>query len=64
MHDVEVTPGPETERNIPCLYINARSIVNKLTELQILTNDIEVLAITETWLKPDIRNSEIFPNLP
>ena len=62
MHDVELNPGPEVQLNIRCLYINARSLVNKTDELQALTTDVDLLAVTETWLKPTILDSEILPN--
>ena len=55
-------PGPlqnSTGYNIQCLYLNARSLINKTNELQTLAIDIDLLAITETWLKPDNLNSEI-----
>ena len=47
MHNVELNPGPE---------------VNKTDELQALTTDVDLLAVTETWLKPTILDSEILPN--
>ena len=44
--------------------MNARSIVNKIDELQVLaTVNVDVLAITETWLSPDINSCEIVPNM-
>jgi hypothetical protein len=62
MHDVELNPGPEVQLNIRSLYINARSLVIKTDELQALTTDVDLLAVTETWLKPTILDSEILPN--
>ena len=49
--------------NINCLYMNARSIVNKIDELQVLATNMDVLAFTETWLTPDINSCEILPNM-
>ena len=49
--------------NINCLYMNARSIVNKVDELQVLATNMDVLAITETWLTPVINSCEILPNM-
>ena len=43
--------------------MNARSIVNKVDELQVLATNMDVLAITETWLRPVINSCEIFPNM-
>lgn len=62
-YDVELNPGPDVQLNIHCLYTNARSIVNKFDKLQALTTDVDVIAITESWLKQSIQNSEILPNL-
>ena len=41
--------------NIKTLYLNARSIRNKVNELtaQISTNGYDLVAITETWLQGD-----------
>ena len=43
--------------------MNARSIVNKIDKLQVLATNMDVLAITETWLTPDINSCEILPNM-
>ena len=43
--------------------MNARSLVNKTTELQALASDLDLLAITETWLKPHILDCELLPGL-
>jgi len=44
-----------------CLYMNARSIVNKHKELQLLVmeENLDIIAITETWLTDKIQDSEI-----
>ena len=60
--DIATNPDPPqyfTGYNIQCLYLNARSLINKTNELQTLAIDIDLLAITETWLKPDNLDSEI-----
>ena len=60
--DIATNPGPpqnSTRYNIQCLYLNARSLINKTNELQTLALDIDLLAKTETWLKPDNLDSEI-----
>lgn len=72
--DIASNPGPETpgfnanndqhtanKHNIRCLYFNARSLSNKTKELQTLATDIDIIAVTETWLKPDILNCELLP---
>ena len=76
--DIHPHPGPgptgasnthPKQRNQPycgaikCLYMNARSLVNKTTELQALASDLDLLAITETWLKPHILDCELLPGL-
>jgi len=49
------------ENNIKCVYFNARSIVNKLSELELLIREenIDVLGISETWLLEEISDSEM-----
>ena len=46
-----------------CYLLNARSICNKLNEFQALVfgENYDVVAVTETWLKPDINDDEILP---
>lgn len=43
--------------------INARSVVNKSTELEafIIEHRPDIVTITETWLSPDVPSSDIFP---
>jgi hypothetical protein len=43
--------------------MNARSLCNKLIEFQALVfgNDLDFIAVTETWLKPDIKDCKILP---
>ena len=43
--------------------MNARSIVNKTNELQVLASNADFLAITETWLTLEINSCEILPNM-
>ena len=43
--------------------MNARSIVNKTDELQVLATNADLLAITETWLTPEINSGGILPNM-
>ncbi len=44
-----------------CLYFNARSLTNKTSELQTLVTDVDLLAVTEICLKPEIANCELLP---
>jgi hypothetical protein len=62
--DIATNPGPQASNgyNIQCIYLNARSLINKTNELiQTLAIDIDLLAMTETWLKPENLDSEILP---
>jgi hypothetical protein len=56
-------PGDAAKpHNIECLYLNARSLANKTSELQTLVTGVDLLAVTETWLKPDqIGDCELLP---
>lgn len=65
--DISVNPGPNSTqvsymKSIKCLLMNARSIVNKTHELNTFTILYDVIGVTETWLKPDILDSEILPH--
>ena len=54
--------GGTRERNrLKCICFNARSIVNKQAELELLVHDEnpDLIAITETWLRADIEDNEI-----
>ncbi|XP_028417283.1 uncharacterized protein LOC114541681 [Dendronephthya gigantea] len=44
-----------------CLYFNARSVVRKLDDLQVLAADKDLIAVTETWLKPTVMDCEVLP---
>ena len=45
---------------LSCMYFNARSIVNKIDELEIYTKeeDLDIIGVTETWLSDEILTSE------
>ena len=47
--------------NIKCVYFNARSIVNKRSELELLIRgeNVDIVGISETWLFNDISDNEI-----
>ena len=49
------------ETNLKCIYFNARSIVNKLDELQLYINKekVDIIGITETWLNEEISDVEL-----
>jgi hypothetical protein len=50
------------EQSWKCFYTNASSIVNKFDEIRwrVSTANYDLIAITETWLKPDISDAEIW----
>ena len=58
-------PPPSWNRSssVSCLCMNARSIVNKTSDLLALldSRSLDLIAITETFIGPDIPSSEIFP---
>ena len=65
LHDIELNPGPvqPSESHKPkCLYLNSRSIYNNIRDLEAIetTNKHDLIAITETWLKPSINDGELF----
>ncbi len=51
----------ESVGKLKCIYFNARSIVNKLVELELCIVDEkpDIVGITETWLKECISDKEI-----
>ena len=44
-----------------CVCLNARSIINKRNELNIMVEDIDphIIGITESWATPDISDAEL-----
>jgi Endonuclease-reverse transcriptase len=46
---------------LTCMYVNARSLVNKRDELELIAEqeDYSIIGITETWLTDSIENAEI-----
>ena len=48
--------GNTSESGIKCVCLNARSIINKYTELNIMVDDIKphIIGITESWANNDI----------
>ena len=46
-----------SESGIQCVCLNARSIINKKTELNIMVDDIKphIIGITESWANNDNR---------
>ena len=50
-----------TKFGYKCVCLNARSIVNKRNELNIMVEDIDphIIGITESWATPDISDAEL-----
>ena len=50
-----------SESGIKCVCLNARSIINKKTELNIMVDDIKphIIGITESWANNDITDAEL-----
>ena len=53
--------GNTSKSEIKCVCLNARSIINKKTELNIMVDDIKphIIGITESWANNDIINAEL-----
>ena len=62
-YDKPVTKCPEniSEAGYKCMCLNARSIVNKKNELNIIVEDIDphIIGITESWANVDITDAEL-----
>ena len=50
-----------SESGIECVCLNARSIINKKSELNIMVDDIKphIIGITESWANNDITDAEL-----
>ena len=61
--DKPITTCPKNmyEAGYRCLCLNARSIVNKKNELNIMVEDIDphIIGITESWANTDITYAEL-----
>ena len=53
--------GNTSKSEMKCVCLNARSIINKKTELTIMVDDIKphIIGITESWANNDITNAEL-----
>ena len=51
----------DKHNNAKCVYLNARSIVNKQKELELLITEeeLDIVGITETWLNDKISDEEL-----
>ena len=53
--------GSTSKEEIKCVCLNARSIINKKDELNIMVDDIKshIIGITESWANNDITDAEL-----
>ena len=53
--------GSTSKEEIKCVCLNARSIINKKDELNIMVDDItpHIIGITESWANNDITDAEL-----
>ena len=60
-NDIQPNLEPTSSSILKCCSLNARSIVNKRSELQAVasTKDLDIIAISETWLNSDIMDQEL-----
>ena len=53
--------GGTSKEEIKCVFLNARSIINKKNDLNIMVDDIKphIIGITESWANSDITDAEL-----
>ena len=53
--------GGKSKEEIKCVCLNARSIINKKNELNIMVDDTKphIIGITESWTNNDITDAEL-----
>ena len=58
---IRANNSEDNNNKLQCVYMNARSIVNKMKvlELTVKQDDLDLVAITETWLHDKITDEEI-----
>ena len=51
--DISLNPGPSA-RNIKACHLNVRLLRNKTSAFSdfVLSNDLDIVGVTETWLRP------------
>jgi len=61
-NDVNLNPGPTSTNNfeeLTIFHLNARSIRNKLSDIEYLAHEYKILAFTETHLDECIYNADL-----
>ena len=64
-HPQDKSKGKPARRGqLKCLVVNCRSVKNKIADITAVINEYkpDIVFGNESWLKPDIKNSEIFPD--
>ena len=63
--DLETPIGLRAQRSVAFSLLNARSVKNKrlLIKDWVVDNNIDILALTETWLQPDNKDDHIIGDL-
>ena len=53
--------GNTSKAELKCVFLNARSIINKKNELDIMVDEIKphIIGITESWANSDITDAEL-----
>ena len=56
--------SPQKSHRLRLLNVNFRSVVNKIDQFHAIVDSVQpdIIVGTESWLRPDIMNSEIFPS--
>ena len=57
--DVELNPGPPVQRGLCVVYVNARSLRNKLDLFEAESEHFDIITISETWLSENDNNNEL-----
>ena len=56
---IKKIPEHISEAGYKCVCLNARSIVNKKNELNIMAEDIHIIGITESWANKGMSDAEL-----
>lgn len=58
-NDIETNPGPESNREISLFHLNSRSVRNKISYVECLAHEYQVISITETHLDANYETSNL-----
>ena len=57
--DIERNPGPTSNSDLKIIHINIDSIRNKMDIFEAEYNQMDIIAVSETWLSPSVSNNSI-----